>query len=160
MKSARTIFRRYLKENGLLYSKQQEQILDVFVKTKRHPTIDDIYEVARKRNPKVDLATVYRAMKVICDAGLAKEVDFGDGLRRFEHEYQHQHHHHLVCPKCGRVIEMTSTAIERLERKLARRHNFAPIRDTMKIFGICSKCKRDKKQESRLQKPKAILVQN
>ena len=146
MKSAETIFRQYLKEKGLLYSKQREQILKTFMKARSHLTIDDLYNAVRKKNPRIGLATVYRTMRVICDCGLAREVDFGDGVRRFEHKYQHQHHHHLVCIKCGRVIEVTSNQIESLQKKLAKQHNFAPIRDTMKIFGLCSKCKN--KQES------------
>ena len=87
MKSAETIFRQYLKERGLLYSKQREQILVVFVKIKNHPTVDDLYNTIRKKNPKIGLATVYRTMKAICDSGLAGEVDFGDGVRRFEPKY-------------------------------------------------------------------------
>ena len=88
MKSAETIFRHYLNEKGLLYSKQREKILAAFVKIKNHPTVDDLYNTIRKKNPKIGLATVYRTTRVICDSGLAGEVDFGDGVRRFEHKYQ------------------------------------------------------------------------
>lgn len=142
MKSAKTVLRQYLKNNGLLHSKQREQVLNVFLKTEKHLTVDDLYELVRKKNPRIGLATVYRAMRVICDAGLAREADFGDGVRRFEHKYQHEHHHHLVCLKCGRVIEVMSPEIEKLQQKLTKKHNFTPVRDTMKIFGICRKCKR------------------
>ncbi len=142
MKSAKTVLRQYLKNNGLLASKQREQVLNVFLKTEKHLTVDDLYELVRKKNPRIGLATVYRAMRVICDAGLAREADFGDGSKRFEHKYKHQHHHHLVCLKCGRVIEVMSPEIEKLQQKLTKKHNFTPVRDTMKIFGTCRKCKR------------------
>jgi len=141
MKSAETVFRQYLKAKGLLYSRQREQILAAFVKTKNHPTIDDIYRTLKKKNLNIGLATVYRTMRVICDAGLAAEVDFADGIRRFEYKYRHHHHHHLVCIKCGRVIEVNSSQIENLQKKLAKQHNFTPARDSMKIFGLCSRCK-------------------
>jgi len=88
MKSAKDILRRYLKNNGLLHSRQREQILDVFLKTGKHPTINNLYDLVRKRNPQIGLATVYRTMKVICDAGLARETDFGDGTKRYEHKYK------------------------------------------------------------------------
>lgn len=141
MRSAKTVFKQYLKEKGMLSSKQREQVLETFMKARSHLAIDDLYNAVRKKNPKIGLATVYRTMRVICDCGLAGEVDFGDGVRRFEHKYQRQHHHHLVCIKCGKVIEVASSEIERLQKKLAKQHNFAPTKDTMKIFGICSKCK-------------------
>ena len=106
MKSAETIFRQYLKEKGMLVSRQREQVLAAFMKTRNHPTVGDIYNAIRKKNLKIGLATVYRTMRTICDSGLAGEVDFGDGVRRFEHKYRRQHHHHLICIKCGRVIEV------------------------------------------------------
>ena len=145
MKSAKTVFRQYLKNRGMLHSKQREEILDIFLKTEKHLTIDDLYELVRKKHPKIGLATVYRAMRVICDAGLAREVDFGDGVKRFEHEYQHQHHDHLVCLKCGKVIEVLSPKIEHLQERLAKKHNFTTVRHRMEIFGICRECKRKKK---------------
>ena len=145
MKSAKTVLRQYLKNKGMLHSKQREQILDVFLKTERHLTIDDIYGLIRKKNPRIGLATVYRAMSIICDAGLAREIDFGDGVKRFEHKYQHQHHHHLVCLKCGRAIEVVSPEIEKLQQRLAKKHGFTPVKDTMKIFGICRQCQRKTK---------------
>ena len=148
MRSAKTIFRQYLKEKGMLVSRQREQVLAAFINTKNHPTVDDIYNTIRKKNLKIGLATVYRTMRAICDSGLAGEVDFGDGVRRFEHRYRRQHHHHLVCIKCGRVIEVTSDKIESLQKKLAREHNFTSTKDTTMIFGICSKC--EHKQKMRL----------
>ena len=78
MKSAKTIFRQHLKEKGMLCSKQREQILTDFIKTRNHPTVDDIYDTIRRKNSKVGLATVYRTMRAICDCGLAEKVDFED----------------------------------------------------------------------------------
>jgi len=146
MESAKTIFRRHIRNNGMLSSRQRERILDVFLKIEKHPTIDDIYTLVKKKNPKIGLATVYRAMRVICNAGLARETDFGDGIRRFEHKYKHQHHDHLICLKCGRIIEVISPGIEKLQESLARRHRFKAVRHRMEIFGICRTCKRKETQ--------------
>jgi Fur family ferric uptake transcriptional regulator len=145
MKSAKNVLRQHLKNKGLLHSTQREQILDIFLKTEKHPTIGDLYELVRKKNPKIGLATVYRAMRVTCDAGLARETDFGDGVRRFEHEYQHQHHHHLVCLKCNKVIEISNGKLEKIQKELAKKHNFTITKDTMKIFGTCRTCKNREK---------------
>jgi len=66
MKSAKTIFKQHLKEKGMLVSRQREQILAAFMKARSHLTIDDLCNTVRKKNPKIGLATVYQAMKVIC----------------------------------------------------------------------------------------------
>jgi Fur family ferric uptake transcriptional regulator len=147
MTSPKTILRQYMKNVGLLNSKKREQILEIFLKIEKHPTINELYERVRKKNPKIGLATVYRAMKVICQAGLAREIDFGDGLKRYEHEYGHEHHDHLVCVKCGRIIEVMSPEIERIQNRLAQKHNFSPIRHRMQIFGTCKACKQKKNQK-------------
>ncbi len=147
MKSAKNILRQYLKNNGLLHSKQREQILDIFLKTEKHPTINDLYDLVRKKTPKIGLATVYRSMKVICGAGLARETDFGDGTKRFEHKYKHQHHDHLVCLKCGRIIEIISPEIEKLQENLAKKHRFNAVRHRMEIFGLCKTCKSKETQD-------------
>ena len=147
MRPAKTIFREHLRNNGLLYSEQREQILDIFLKTEKHPAINDLYDLVRKENPQIGLATVYRTMRVICDAGLARETDFGDSIRRFEHKYKHQHHDHLICLKCGRIIEVISPGIEKLQESLARKHRFKAVRHRMEIFGICRTCKRKETQD-------------
>ncbi len=143
MKSAKSIFRQHLKNNGMLRSKQREQILDIFLKTEHHPTIDDLYNLVKKKYPKIGLATVYRTMEVIYDAGLASKVGFGDGIKRYEHK--HQHHYHLICLKCGKVIEVTSNRLEERQRQLAKKHDFTITRATMRLFGICKTCKRKEK---------------
>ena len=146
MKSAKDIYRKYLRNNGLLCSEQREQILDIFLKTEKHPTINDLYDLVRKKYHQIGLATVYRTMKVICDAGLARETDFGGNIRRFEHKYKHQHHDHLVCLKCSKIIEVISPEIEKLQENLARRHKFKAVRHRMEIFGLCRTCKQKKTQ--------------
>ena len=147
MKSAKDIFAEYLKSNGLLYSEQREQILDIFLKTEKHPTINDLYELVRKKHTQIGLATVYRTMKVICGAGLARETDFGGNIKRFEHKYKHQHHDHLVCLKCGRIIEVISPAIEKLQENLAKKHKFKALKHKMEILGLCKNCKSKETQD-------------
>ncbi|MBN2456592.1 MAG: transcriptional repressor [Sedimentisphaerales bacterium] len=145
MESAKTIFSQYLRKKGMLYSKQREQILDIFLKTEKHPAINNLYDLVRKKNPKIGLATIYRTMEVICDAGLARKLDFGDGTKHYENKYKHPHHHHLICLKCGKIIEITSGKLEEIQRQLAKKHGFTISRDTMKIFGICKTCRRKEK---------------
>ena len=147
IKQAKIIFADYLKNNGLLQTAQRQQILDIFLKTENHPTIEELYLIIRKKNPKIGLATVYRTMKVISDAGLARETNFGNGQRSFEHKYLHRHHDHLICVICGKIIEVISPEIENLKDKLAKKHGFSTVRHTMQIFGTCAKCKKKNEKQ-------------
>ena len=145
MESAKTIFSQYLRRNGMLYSKQREQILDIFLKTEKHLTVNDLYDLVRKENPKIGLATVHRTMKAITEAGLARAVGFGDGIKRFEHKYKHRQHHHLICTKCGGIIEIFNPAIEQMLKRIAKKHKFTFLDDKVKIFGICKFCRQKQK---------------
>lgn len=146
MKSPKDMFNQYLRNEGIRYSEQREYILDIFLKVEKHLTTAELYGFVRKKYLKIGYATVYRAMKVICKSGLAEEIDFGDGISRYEHRYGHEHHDHLICLRCNRFIEAVKPGIETLQKKMAQEHGFTPIRHKMQIFGICKKCKANDKK--------------
>src|SRR5581483_4080085 len=134
------IFHDHLKRARLKRTDQRDLILDVFLDTEGHVSVEDLYELVKKKDPSVGFTTVYRTMKLMTEAGLAHEVRFIDGRARYEHEYKHQHHDHLICTECGTVIEFYSDAIEQLQDEIALKHRFK-IRDhSHRIFGICANC--------------------
>ena len=73
------IFRSFLKNKGLRNTPQRQQIMEVFFNESGHLTTEEIYDRVRKEDPSLGQATVYRTMKLLCEAGLAREVRFGDG---------------------------------------------------------------------------------
>ena len=135
------IFIGYLKKKGLKLTDQRRIILDVFLKTERHLSVEDLYHIAKKKDPSIGQATVFRTLKLLCEADIAKEVNLGDGKTRYEHKYGREHHDHLVCLKCGRFIEAVDPKIERLQNELCKRHGFIAQRHKTEIFGICNRCK-------------------
>lgn len=135
------IFVEFLKDKNLNFTKQRESILRTFLKIKRHLSVDEFYEIARKVNPHIGHTTVFRALKLFCEAGIAKEVDLGERLIRYELKFGHKHHDHLVCTKCGRFIEVVDQKIEYLQDSLCKKFGFLAERHRMEIFGICKKCK-------------------
>ncbi len=142
MREAEKVFINYLAEHNLKWTRQREEILHLFLKVEKHLTIDDFYQMVRRKNDRIGYATVYRTLKLICDSGLARQVDFGEGKVRFEHKYAHEHHDHLVCTRCGKFIEIKSLKIERLQNKLAEEHCFEPSWHKMQIFGTCEGCRK------------------
>lgn len=145
MQSAEQILNQYLRKKGIRYSEQRNKVFEVFLNTERHLTANELYGIVRKKHPAIGYATVYRAMKVITEAGIADEIEFGDGAKRFEHKYGHEHHDHLICVKCGKFVEVMNFQIEKLQKKLARQHGFILMRHKMHLFGICRKCGKKKK---------------
>jgi Fur family ferric uptake transcriptional regulator len=134
---AKARFEQFLEEKGLRMTPQRSLIADVFLRTERHMSSEDLYALVKRKDRSIGQATVYRTLKLLSESGIAREVDFGEGVTRYEHEYGHEHHDHLIC---RRSIEVVDPRIEELQEKLARDHGFVMTRHKLDMFGICSKC--------------------
>ena len=142
MKKEFIVFDDFIRAKGLRHTPQRETILDVFLSTERHVSAEELYKLVRRRHRDIGYVTVYRTMKLLSESGLCGEIDFGDGIMRYEHKYGHGHHDHLVCIRCGAFTEVVKPKIERLQEDLTKEHNFKALRHRLEIFGICSRCRR------------------
>jgi len=140
MKKEIEILEKFITEKGLRYTPQREEILKVFLSVEKHLSTDELHKIVKKKSPNIGYVTVYRTMKLLEKAGLCNEVNFGDGVSRFEHKYGHEHHDHLICVKCGSYTEVVKPKIEKLQERLAKEKHFTPLRHKLQIFGICSRC--------------------
>ncbi len=134
------IFAEFVKSKNLRHTPQRGKILDVFLATEKHVSVDDLYKLVKRQYPNIGYTTVYRTMKLFSESGLCEEIDFGDGRERFEHKYGHEHHDHLICVKCGRFIEVSSPEIEKIQEMMAKKYSFATTRHKLDIFGVCNGC--------------------
>ena len=133
---------RYLEEHGLKHTKQRDAILEIFLDAEGHVTSEALYQSVRDQHPNIGFTTVYRTMKLLCDAGLANERHFDDGITRYEIE--HEHHDHLVCTKCGKIIEFECQMIESTQMEIADRYEFRVLRHRHELYGHCSDCRDDR----------------
>jgi len=129
---------RYLEKNGLKQTRQRAAILDVFLDTTGHISSEDLYLRVRERLPQIGFTTVYRTMKLLCDAGLAHERNFDGGVTRYE--IPHEHHDHLVCVRCGKIIEFECQMIEQAQDEIAERYHFHVLRHRHELYGHCADC--------------------
>ncbi|NLO91724.1 MAG: transcriptional repressor [Elusimicrobia bacterium] len=134
------ILNRYLIENGLNKTVQREIILAEFMSAGKHLTAQELSETVRSRHPSLGHVTVFRALKLFVDAGIARALELGDGTTRYEHCYACSHHDHLICGVCGKTVEFCSHEIERLQEELAKKHGFALTGHRMDLFGRCAEC--------------------
>ncbi|HSD86579.1 MAG TPA: transcriptional repressor [Kofleriaceae bacterium] len=131
-------WRAYIQDRRLNTTAQREAIVEQFLRTRDHVSIDELLNKVRKRQPRVGYATVYRTLKLLVDSGLAVERQFGDGQARFE--VVGDHHDHLICVKCGLILEFEDEEIERLqERTAARLGGFTVLRHRHELYGLCPK---------------------
>ena len=140
--SAVDIFIAFLRGRDLPLTKQREEILLSFLDTDKHLSVEELYSLVKKKDPKVGQTTVFRTLKLLCEADIAREVDFGDRVKRYEVKHGHEHHDHLVCTKCGKFIEAVDERIEELQEKLCKKFGFTSKSHRLEIFGVCKKCKK------------------
>lgn len=135
-------WREYVHDHRLNVTAQRETIVEQFLRTRDHVSIDELLSKVRKRQPKVGYATVYRTLKLLVDSGLAVERQFGDGQARYE--VVGDHHDHLICMKCGLILEFEDDEIERLQERIATRlGNFTVLRHRHELYGLCPKAAGD-----------------
>lgn len=137
----RARFDEYARKHGLKSTNQRDAIVDLFLRSSGHMSIDDLLARVRKRSPKVGYATVYRTMKLLTDSGIAAARQFGDGQTRYEVMSEgHGHHDHLICVNCGLILEFENDTIEQLQDEMADRlGGFKLVRHKLELYGLCPK---------------------
>ena len=136
------IFENHIQAAGLRRTGQRDLILEIFLSTEEHLTSEDLYWLVQKKDSTVGHTTVYRTLKLLTEAGLAREVRFGDNKTYYEHHYNHDHHDHMICTECGKVIEFFSAEIESLQDEMAGSFGFKPTHHSLRMWGVCSDCQR------------------
>jgi Fur family ferric uptake transcriptional regulator len=141
LKEETELFYSYLRQNGLKKTYQKDLILETFLNTEGHLSVEDIYALVKKKDKKVGVVTVFRTLKSLAACGIAKEIMLGDGLTRFEHNYHHPPHHHIVCTECNRAIEFVSPELDRIQSEIIEKYHFHPVNHRFQTFGVCEDCR-------------------
>lgn len=87
-------------------------ILSIFDKSDKHLSIDDIYTLAKKDVPNIGIATTYRTVKLLCDAGIIQKHNFDDCETLYERKTL-KNHNHIVDVESKDVEEFTSEKIKK-----------------------------------------------
>ncbi len=138
-KEEKAVFADYIRKNRLKRSEQREAILDTFLRSERHLSVDDLLQLVQKKRPDIGRTTVYRTLKLLLEAGLASQLDV-QGQARFEHEYNRQHHDHFICNGCSEIIEFSNPEIEQLQDDIAAGIGFVIQGHRHQIYGLCQRC--------------------
>ena len=130
-----------LRNEGMRYTKQRKIVWDEICQSKEHRDAEEIYLKINKNGRKVSRATVYRTIDVLVKNNLVRQLELGDGRKRFENKLDSSHHDHIVCLSCGNIQEFVDDLIEKQQDKIAIKHNFKIVRHIHQLFGLCSNCK-------------------
>ena len=130
-----------MEEKGLRSTHQRDLIVDAFLKSNQHLSLEDLHRSVRKRDAAIGFATVYRTMKLLCECGVASERHFADGHSRYEPAVK-DHHDHLICLHCGAIIEFEDNQIELLQDRIAQQYGYRLLHHKHELYGHCSRCQK------------------
>lgn len=102
-----------------------------------------LHLVLRNHGSTIGLATVYRALADLADAGEADSIQGSGNAGANELLYRAcgtEHHHHLICRRCGKTLEIEADRVEKWADEVAKEHGFVSPSHTIDIFGTCSDC--------------------
>jgi Fur family ferric uptake transcriptional regulator len=105
-------------------------------------SVQEIHERVRAEGARVGIASVYRAVEGLVEAGLAQRIDLGDGIARFERaDPKGDHHHHLVCDDCGKVEAFEDAGLEADLERVAGARGYAIAAHDVVVRGACEACR-------------------
>jgi len=125
---------------GHRLTRQRRLVLEILEENLEHPDAETLYDQAKARDPNISLATIYRSLALLKEAGLVKEHRLGEDHGHFE-TAQASPHYHFTCLKCGNVIEFEAPQVMEVARTLCESKGLQ-ITDVHLLFsGYCSRCR-------------------
>lgn len=121
-------------------TRQRASIADLLATTDDFRSAQQLHEVLRARGETTGLATVYRTLQTMADAGQVDVLRTADGENLYRRCERTEHHHHLVCRSCGATIEIDGPTVEAWATLVGQTHGFVDIEHTIELFGTCADC--------------------
>lgn len=141
-------FLSFMSRNGLNMTAQRRAIAEYFFQFPGHHTLEEFYQFVQKKDRSIGQTTVYRTLKLLCEAGLAVEIHFTDGVTRYETASSGSHHDHIVCINCQKIVEIYDNRIESIQREIAANKNFTLIGHYHVLYGLCEDCQKKHEHEA------------
>ncbi|MEX5305240.1 transcriptional repressor [Kocuria sp. CPCC 205258] len=124
-------------------TRQRSALAELLERTPEFRSAQQLHAMLGEQGESVSLATVYRNLSALAEAGEVDALAAPGGETRYRRCRRTEHHHHLVCRRCGRTVEVAETAVERWATQTARRHGFTDVSHAIELHGTCETCRQD-----------------
>ena len=119
-------------------TRQRKVILKELLKQNTHPSADEIYQMVRRRMPRISLGTVYRNLEVLASMGKIQKLELSGALKRYD--WNTEKHYHIRCLHCDRVDDAPIAPLNQLENDLYGATVFEIIGHNLEFTGLCPDC--------------------
>jgi len=122
---------------------QRRLLLDLLRHSKGHLDADELYRLAKEKEPRLSLSTVYRSLRLFKELGLVEERQFAEEQHHYESKCEVENHH-LVCLGCGKVVEFEYPLTERMKKDVSNQTGFEILSGEVYLEGYCDRCRQRK----------------
>ena len=112
---------------------QRALIVETLLDSSDHPDADLIYRRAIQKDSSVSVATTYRTLNLLEDAGILRRLNMQDGKVRFEIE--RDDHNHLVDTENGRIHEFKNEELNSLITKIVGEMGYDVLNSRVEVVG-------------------------
>lgn len=131
-----------LKSKQVRITEPRKAIINYLVASKKHPTVEEIYDDLLPYHPGMSLATVYNNLNTLVQYGYVHEMKFAGITSRYD--FIIDRHFHVYCEKCGKVADVPGTDLTPIIQTAIDHTGYEINRWTLELFGICPECQKKK----------------
>ncbi len=129
-----------LTRKGVRATPRRLEVLTELARERDDVTAQELWSRLRKRDSRTGLATVYRTLALLSDAGVVDVFSHHAGEQCYR-LCGDEHHHHLLCERCHRVVEVEGCNLDEWLDGVAQRYGFVTTDHRVEISGFCADCR-------------------
>lgn len=133
-------FESFVREHHGRLTPQRQYIVREFLALSGHYGIQDLHDHLRKKGKTINQSTIFRTLKLLVQAGIAVERQFGNGHTIYE--INAAHHDHMICLACHKIVEFESDLLEKVQGKVIKKFGFEMAYHKHEIYGYCQSCRK------------------
>jgi Fur family ferric uptake transcriptional regulator len=134
-------------------TRQRQLVLEELRKVYSHPTAVGVYDLVRRRLPKISLGTIYRNLELLAQLGMIQKIQTAGAETRFD--ANPRPHDHVRCVRCGRVDDLPGAPLDRSGAKVHDSGGYQILGCRLEFFGICPRCRKAPAVDDHCEPPRA-----
>jgi Fur family ferric uptake transcriptional regulator len=134
---AESLFKSFMKAEGLRCTSERLDVLQEIYRSSTHLDADEIFVRLRKKGTGISRATVYHTLDLLFRFNLVTKIDLGHKHAHYERAYGVANHLHIICQRCGKISEATSSELAVMMEKLCAENGFTLGSFSLQVFGEC-----------------------
>lgn len=119
---------------------QRQIILEELASVTSHPTANEVYDMVRRKLPRIGLGTVYRNLELMAESGIILKLEVGGTQKRFDATTDP--HYHIRCMSCGKVDDINVSVQHEINMRAAEVSSYSILSHHIEFTGICKDCQK------------------